>query len=92
MVPVANSAFMYNYVLKNQNVTNWGVTFNQETDASGNVNVQYQVWFNISRISVGIDVFGKIPLLTLGSQLQSFMRGMDEAISTSFSKCSFCFK
>jgi hypothetical protein len=84
MVPVANSAFMYNYVLKNQNVTNWGVTFNQARDLSGNVNVQYQVWFNISRIAVGIDVFG--------SQLQSFMRGMDEAISKILSKFSFRFE
>jgi hypothetical protein len=73
MVPVESGAFLYNYVLKNQNVTNWGITFNQERDVNGNLNVQYQVWFNISRIAVGIDVFG--------SQLQSFMRGMDEAIS-----------
>ena len=74
MVPVESGAFLYNYVLKNQNVTNWGITFSETRDEVGNLNVQYQVWFNISRIAVGIDVFG--------TQLQSFMRGMDEAIST----------
>ncbi|KAI8900097.1 hypothetical protein BC833DRAFT_583272 [Globomyces pollinis-pini] len=70
MVPVASSDFLYRYVLSNPNVTNWGIVFHEEDDPV--TNFQYQIWYNASRISNGVDVFG--------SQILSFMRGMDEAI------------
>ncbi|KAJ3345706.1 ATP-binding cassette sub- A member 1, partial [Kappamyces sp. JEL0680] len=81
MVPVPSDEFIYQYALRNSNVTAWGklvqltvaISFGETRDPStGRINVQYQVWYNASNIASGIDVFGR--------QLQSLMRGLDEAI------------
>jgi ABC-type lipoprotein export system ATPase subunit len=50
------------------------VSFGEKIDDLGTKNVQYQVWYNSTNIATGIDIFGR--------QLQSLMRGLDEAIMT----------
>lgn len=70
IVPVGSEDFIYDYVLKNPNVTNWAIVFNEAKEP--NPNIQYQVWYNSTLTAEGIDVFG--------IQLISFMRGIDEAI------------
>lgn len=72
IVAVPSSSFIYDYTLKNPNVTTWGITFNQSADTS-RVNIQYQVWYNATNIANGSDIFGR--------DLIAFVRGMDEAIS-----------
>nr|KAJ3422464.1 ATP-binding cassette sub- A member 1 [Polyrhizophydium stewartii] len=73
MVPVGSPDFIYNYALRHPNVTAWGITFNQAT-TNGVNNVQYQIWYNSTRVANSSDVFGR--------QLVAFMRGLDEAIIT----------
>jgi hypothetical protein len=70
MVSVPDGDFLYDYVAQNPNVTNWGITFSKQTAP---LNIQYQIWYNSSRISDEEDIFSL--------QLLSFMRGIDEAIS-----------
>lgn len=74
-VPVGSSDFIYDYALRNPNVTAWAVSFNQTVNPiNGNINLQYQIWYNMSRVAIGND--------WLGEEILSFMRGMDEAIIT----------
>ncbi len=59
---------MYEYTLKNKNVTNWGVKFNQ----SSPINIQYELWYNSTQSANLTDVFGRT--------LLGLMRGIDESI------------
>ncbi|KAJ3275448.1 ATP-binding cassette sub- A member 1 [Terramyces sp. JEL0728] len=70
MIPVANTDFLYRYVVTNPNTTNWGINFDIKTGTV--TNIRYQVWYNHSRIANGVDVFGE--------QLVALTRGLDEAI------------
>ncbi|KAI8915746.1 hypothetical protein EDD86DRAFT_186239 [Gorgonomyces haynaldii] len=72
MLSIPSADFVYPYVVRNQNTTNWAVTFSSTTDPTPNI--QYQIWFNTSRTSEGDEIFSQ--------ELLSFMRGMDEAIIT----------
>jgi hypothetical protein len=74
MVPVPNADFIYGYTLKNPNVTQFGISFNQTnpTDLS-NTNIQYQLWYNSTETINGTDVFGR--------EFLSMFRAIDEAIS-----------
>ena len=76
IVSIPSESFMYNFIVANQNVTNWGIIFNETTLPFRNI--QYQIWFNSSRISNDEDIFSV--------QMLSLMRGIDEAI------CTLCLK
>ena len=67
---VESEDFIYEYLIENPNVTNWAIVFHEEKDP--NPNIQYQIWFNSTSTADGVDIFG--------TQLLSFMRGVDEAI------------
>ncbi|KAJ1524694.1 hypothetical protein HK096_000936, partial [Nowakowskiella sp. JEL0078] len=70
IVRVPDSDFIYQYVMKNQNITKWGISFSQvETPR---LNIQYQIWANHTLASNGTDFFGR--------EMLSLMRGIDEAI------------
>eukprot|EP00842_Homolaphlyctis_polyrhiza_P002456 jgi/Hompol1/3210/HPOL_001591-RA len=73
MVPVPQPEFLYQYTLRNPNVTAWGIQINDVPSATPR-NVQYQIWYNGTRVANSSDVFGR--------QLTSFIRGMDESIVT----------
>ncbi|KAI8927014.1 hypothetical protein BC831DRAFT_399199 [Entophlyctis helioformis] len=70
IVPVPSKAFIYNYTLTFPNTTAWGIVFNEERTPDRNI--QYQIWYNSSRVNNGSDVYGR--------QLTAFLRGMDESI------------
>ncbi|KAH9275975.1 hypothetical protein BASA83_001782 [Batrachochytrium salamandrivorans] len=71
IVPVPSAPFIYNYVLQWPNTTGWGISFNSD-NTDGINNIQYQIWYNSTRVANGSDVFGR--------QLVAFLRGMDESI------------
>ncbi|KAK6097421.1 hypothetical protein MT418_003039 [Batrachochytrium dendrobatidis] len=71
IVPVPDAPFIYEYALRWPNVTAWGVSFS-ESNSNGVNNIQYQIWYNSTRVANISDVFGR--------QVVSFLRGMDEAI------------
>lgn len=70
MVPVPDDDFIYQYTLRNNNVTEWGIFFNETT--SPRRNIQYQIWYNSTQTINTTDVFGL--------KLVSLMRSLDEAI------------
>ncbi|KAJ3218065.1 ATP-binding cassette sub- A member 1 [Clydaea vesicula] len=77
IVGVPNADFIYDYVFQNPNTTRWGITFNQtknETGPTPNLNIQYQIWYNVSLTANSSDIFG--------NELLGFVRGLDEAIIT----------
>lgn len=62
---------MYDYALKYQNYTFFGVLFDIKKD--GDItNFRYQVWYNSTLNKNGTDTFG--------SRVLSVARGIDEAI------------
>lgn len=75
IVDVPSPDFIYNYSLKNPNVTRWGITFSQPAVATP-LNIRYQLWYNatstLNSSSGTGDVFGR--------EVLSFTRGIDEAI------------
>ncbi|KAJ3054920.1 ATP-binding cassette sub- A member 1 [Rhizophlyctis rosea] len=74
IVPVPNSAFIYDYTLANPNSSYWAVTFSEETTPVPSI--AYQIWYNASNVANNSDIYGR--------ELVSFMRGMDEAIISVF--------
>jgi len=73
IVPVPNADFIYDYTLRNPNVTFFGVQFEKNDN-----DVKYQIWYNQTQTANETDPFG-------ASMLQ-LMRGLDEAIISSVGK------
>ncbi|KAJ3333077.1 ATP-binding cassette sub- A member 1 [Blyttiomyces sp. JEL0837] len=73
IIPIPNAEFFYEYILAHPNTTAWGITFDNSDKII--MNIQYQVWYNASRISNGSDWFGS-------GELAGLVRGLDEAIIT----------
>ena len=77
---VPSADFIYDYAIKQPNVTRWGITFSQSTLPNGGRNIRYQIWHNTSltlnSTSLTADLFNR--------DVIAITRGIDEAISTLF--------
>eukprot|EP00833_Pecoramyces_ruminatium_P014179 jgi/Orpsp1_1/1188211/evm.model.d7180000063235.1 len=71
IVHVPNSSFIYNYSLKHQNITHFGIVFDIVKNTNI-INYRYQLWFNSSMNYNVSDIFG--------TRVASISRGIDEAI------------
>lgn len=73
IVSVPSKEFLYDFVVLNQNLTNWGIIFDETNDPVPNI--QYQIWFNSTTTSNQEDIFSL--------EILALMRGLDESIISS---------
>ena len=67
IVPIADEAVLYNYVLANPNTTLFSVTFQSRLPSA-----RYQLWYNTTQFANGTDLYD--------GQVVSMQRGLDEAL------------